>query len=104
MSDIPRSERPAMIRERLCHALDVRHIDVRDDSHLHAGHAGAKAGGGHYHVQVISDDFTGQARLQRHRLVYDAMGDAIRDDCIHALSIEALTPAEAEPPKPTASE
>jgi len=77
----------------------VLHVEVRDDSHLHAGHAGARAGGGHYHVQVISDDFAGRGRLQRHRLIYDAMGDAIRDDCIHALSIEALTPAEAERPQ-----
>ena len=85
-----------MIHERLCQALNIARVDVRDDSHLHAGHAGARAGGGHYHVHVISDDFRGRGRLQRHRLVYEAVGDAIRDDCIHALSIEALTPAEAD--------
>lgn len=99
MSDIPKSDRPAMIRERLRDALVIQRVEVRDDSHMHAGHAGARAGGGHYQVHVVSEDFAGRGRLQRHRLVYDAIGEAMRDDCIHALSIEALTPAEADSPE-----
>ncbi|MEX0373357.1 BolA family protein [Spiribacter roseus] len=95
MSDVPRSERPAMIRSRLEHSLSIDSLEVQDDSHRHAGHAGAQAGGGHYSLRIVSDDFAGRRRLQRHRLVYNAMGDAMRNDCIHALSIEALTPAEA---------
>ncbi len=87
-------DRPAMIRERIEQALHVEALSVRDDSHLHAGHAGARAGGGHFHVQVVSDDFKGLSQIARHRLIYDAMGDAMRNDCIHALSIQALTPEE----------
>lgn len=95
MSDIPKSQRPAMIRERLEHALQVEALEVIDDSHLHAGHAGAQAGGGHYRVRIVSPEFAGENRIARHRRVYAALGDAMRNDCIHALSIEALTPDEA---------
>jgi len=95
-ADIPKSERPAMIRARLEQNLPVQRLEVRDDSHRHAGHAGAKAGGGHYHVRVVSEAFNEQSVLQRHRMIYDALGDAMRNDCIHALSIEALTP-DADP-------
>ena len=104
MTDIPRSERPAMIRERLHRALSIESLEVEDDSHRHAGHTGARAGGGHYNLRIVSDDFAGQRRLQRHRQVYDAMGDAMRNDCIHALSIEALTPSEAQSQPPKQSE
>ncbi|MFV8835237.1 BolA family transcriptional regulator [Aquisalimonas sp.] len=89
-------ERVAMIRQRLEAALPVRHIEIEDESHLHAGHAGAKDGGGHFRVLVVSDAFHGEPRIKRHRLVYDAMGDAMRRDTIHALSIRALTPDEHE--------
>lgn len=94
MTDEPANDRPAMIRERLARGLQVVSITVRDDSHLHRGHAGAQAGGGHFHVRVVSPDFIPHGRVARHRLVYEAMGDAMRNDCIHALSIEALTPDE----------
>jgi len=104
MSAIPRSERPALIRSRLEQHLRVDSLEVHDDSHRHVGHAGARAGGGHYSLRIVSDDFAGRRRLQRHRLVYNAMGDAMRDDCIHALSIVALTPAEAHPQPPESSE
>lgn len=85
-----------MIRERLQAALPVEHLEVADESHLHAGHPGAREGGGHFRVLVVSEAFSGRAPLQRHRLVYDAMGDAMRRDTIHALSIRALTPQEHE--------
>lgn len=86
--------RVAMIERRLREALQVETVTVRDDSRLHAGHAGAKDGGGHYRVTVVSPDFTGRTTLQRHRMVYEAMGEAMRVDTIHALSIQALTPQE----------
>ncbi len=89
-------ERVAMIRERLQQALPVEHLDIEDESHLHVGHAGAKDGGGHFRVLVVSDAFAGLPPLKRHRLVYDAMGDAMRRDTIHALSIRAMTPVEHE--------
>lgn len=85
-----------MIRERLQAALPVEHLEVADESHLHAGHPGAREGGGHFRVLVVSEAFSGRPPLQRHRLVYDAMGDAMRRDTIHALSIRALTPQEHE--------
>ncbi|SRR5690606_13301939 len=90
------SSRTDMIRERICAALDVHAFEIIDDSHLHIGHAGARAGGGHYRVRVVSPDFAGKRLLERHRMVYRALGDAMRNDVIHALNIQALTPAEAD--------
>ena len=82
------------IRTRLQQALSTQDIHIRDDSHLHAGHAGAAAGGGHFSVTVVAEDFRGLTPLQRHRLVYQAVGDMMPDQ-IHALSIQARTPDEA---------
>ena len=69
-------------------------LDVIDESHLHAGHAGARDGRGHFRVRVVSDKFAGLKPLQRHRLVYDAIGDLMASD-IHALAISALTAEES---------
>ena len=83
-----------MIRQRLQTALAPTHLEVHDDSHKHRGHEGAKAGGGHYRVVIVSDRFAGLNRIQRHRMVYDAIGEAMRADVVHALRIQALTPDE----------
>lgn len=88
------AERVALIEERLRLALPVTTVVVNDESHLHRGHAGARDGGGHFRVLVVSEAFAGKARIQRHRLVYEAMGDAMRRDTIHALAIDARTPEE----------
>ena len=88
------SERVAQIEQRLRAALAPQHLKVEDESAQHAGHAGAREGGGHYDVTIVSAQFAGKSLLQRHRLVYDALGEAMRKD-IHALSIHALTPDEA---------
>ncbi len=88
--------RSELIRQRLEESLSVVDLDLEDQSHLHAGHAGAKAGGGHFRLRVISPDFEGLARIARHRLIYRAIGDAMRADTIHALSIEAFTPSERQ--------
>lgn len=69
-------------------------IEIEDESALHAGHEGAKSGGGHFRLRIISEKFIGLAPLARHRLVYDALGEMMQRD-IHALSIQALTPDEA---------
>jgi BolA protein len=82
-----------MIRERLSAALDPVSLEIRDDSHLHAGHAGAKSGGGHFTVSIVSDKFAGQTAVDRHRMVYAALSPAMQSE-IHALSISALTPDE----------
>ncbi|MEC8960595.1 MAG: BolA family protein [Pseudomonadota bacterium] len=86
-------KRAAMVRERLYQDLGAEFVEVDDQTHLHAGHSGAAAGGSHFEVVVISKAFEGLATLARHRLVYQAVGDAMTQD-IHALSIKAYTPGE----------
>ncbi|MBS6361992.1 BolA family protein [Burkholderia sp.] len=85
-------ERIALIETRLRQALSPASLAVRDDSALHAGHAGAAAGG-HYTVTIVSAAFAGKPRVARHRLVYDALADAMQRG-IHALAIVAYTPEE----------
>ncbi len=92
-------DRTALIEQRLRAALAPRNLEVADESAQHAGHAGAKGGGGHYAVLVVSPKFTGKSLVERHRMIYDALGDAMRRE-IHALSIKALTPEELQPSKP----
>jgi BolA protein len=88
------SDRLDRLIQRLQAGLDPEHLDVIDDSHRHAGHAGAADGRGHFTVLVVSQRFAGLGTLKRHRLVYEAVGDMMLTD-IHALSIQALAPGEA---------
>ena len=81
------------IRERLA-VLAPRSIEIVDDSALHAGHAGARSGGGHFRLTIVSEQFLGKNTVARHRLVYDALGEMMRHQ-IHALAIRALTAGEA---------
>lgn len=80
------------IRVRLA-ALEPSVVEVRDDSHRHAGHAGAAGGGGHYHLLIVSPRFVAQSRLARQRAVLAELGDLMQGP-IHALSMSALTPDE----------
>jgi BolA protein len=80
------------MREKLA-ALAPLRLEVADDSAKHAGHAGAKGGGGHYRMTIVSARFAGCGTMQRHRLIYEALGPMMRGE-IHALSIKALTPEE----------
>jgi len=89
------TERVGRIREALEAAFAPRRLEVRDDSHRHAGHAGARDGRGHFHVEIVSEAFGGMAPLARHRAVYSALGSMMQTD-IHALSIVARTPGESE--------
>ncbi len=73
--------------------LDPQHLEILDKSALHAGHAGAKSGGGHFQLTLMSPAFSGQSGVARHRLVYQALGDLMGGK-IHALSITALAPEE----------
>jgi BolA protein len=82
----------AQIDAALRHALTPAELAVRDDSHLHAGHAGALEGR-HFSVRIVSERFSGLSRVARHRLVYDSLHDLIPRG-IHALAIEARTPGE----------
>lgn len=86
-------ERVELIRERLLDALEPELLEIEDESHLHAGHAGARDGRGHFRVMIVSEAFTGTSRLGRHRLVYDALGNLMETD-VHALAIQALAPGE----------
>ena len=81
------------LTDRLRTAFDPDLLEVVDDSHRHAGHAGAADGRGHFTVLVVSKRFAGLNTLRRHRLVYEAAGDMMATD-IHALSIQALAPGE----------
>lgn len=83
-----------ILETALRNAIDVASLQIKDQSHLHAGHAGAQGGMGHFAVQIVSDQFDGMNRIQRHQLVYKAMGDLMTTD-VHALSIRAETQAEA---------
>lgn len=85
--------RVALIEQRLRGALAVEDVQIIDDSAAHAGHAGAREGGGHFNVLIVSPAFAGLPLIKRHRLVYQAVDDLMKKE-IHALSIQALTPDE----------
>ncbi|MBO6766023.1 BolA family transcriptional regulator [Maricaulis sp.] len=82
------------IQARLEAALSPQQLDVRDDSHLHAGHAGARPGGeSHFTVEIVADAFAGRSRVERHRLVNEALSHELAGQ-IHALVIRARAPGE----------
>ncbi len=85
------ADRVAMIRARLEQAFAPNELDIIDDSHRHAGHAGAKDGRGHFRVRIVSPRFAGTKTLERHRMVYAALGSLMQTD-IHALSVDANSP------------
>ena len=82
----------AQMRERLA-ALSPTNLHIEDESHLHAGHAGARSGGGHYRLDIVAAAFAGKNTVARHRLIYGALGDMMRG-AIHALSINAQAPQD----------
>lgn len=86
------SDRITMIRERLEASFHPVQLEIVDESHKHAGHAGAR-GGGHFVVHIVAEQFAGKSPIQRHRMVYDAMGDLMQSE-VHALSIKAEVPNE----------
>ena len=69
--------------------LDIHHIEIIDDSAKHTGHK-QNSGGVHYNAFIISNSFSGKSLIQRHRMVYDALGDMMKND-IHAFSMKTLT-------------
>jgi len=80
------------IRERLA-ALSPLRLEIEDDSAKHAGHASA-GGGGHFRLTIVADAFAGKSLIQRHRMVYDALDELLKQNEIHALSIKAYTAQE----------
>jgi BolA family transcriptional regulator, general stress-responsive regulator len=93
MSESRGPARVARIEAALREGLAPEQLSIEDESHKHRGHAGAADGRGHFRVRIVSRAFEGVSRVQRHRLLYDVLGEQMRTD-IHALAIEALTPDE----------
>ncbi len=87
----PQSDREQRLRTRLQTSFAPSQLLIEDESHLHAGHAGAADGHGHFRVRIVAEAFRGVPTVARHRLVYAAVGDLMQTD-IHALAIEALSP------------
>lgn len=82
-----------LIESKLTLELRPAHLAIVDESHLHAGHAGAKGGGGHFRVTIVSQNFEGLTAPQRHRLVYRVLATEM-NGVIHALALTTFTPAE----------
>ncbi len=89
------ADRVAQIRSRLEAELQPEELDVVDDSHRHAGHAGARDGRGHFQVRILSRRFAGKRTVERHRMVYAALGSLMQTD-IHALGLVALSPDDSK--------
>jgi BolA protein len=87
----PAAGRAQRLRARLQERFDPAELTVEDESHLHAGHAGAQGGQSHFRVRIVSEAFRGISAVARHRLIYAAVDDLLKSD-IHALAIEALVP------------
>ncbi|WP_158816197.1 BolA family transcriptional regulator [Methylocapsa sp. S129] len=84
----------ARIKEKLEAGLEPIRLEVADESHLHAGHSGARAGGEtHYRIKVASARFSGKGRVERHRMVYALLADEIAGG-VHALALQTLAPSE----------
>ena len=81
-----------LIKQKLA-ALNPEKIEILDESAKHEGHEGAKNGGGHFLLTIVSCDFSEKSTMTRHRMIYAALGEMMKKD-IHALSIKAYTPEE----------
>jgi len=88
---VNRATREERLRRRLTEQFAPLQLAIEDESHLHAGHAGAAGGQSHFRVRIVSEAFRGIPAVARHRLVYAALADMLQTD-IHALAIEALPP------------
>ena len=86
-------ERIVRIEGLLRQAFNIHSLEIEDQSHLHAGHAGAKDGKGHFQVMIVADEFAGLSPIKRHQRVYAAVGDMMNTD-IHALIIDARPPGD----------
>lgn len=86
-------QRLSTIRRKIEASLQPEELSVEDEGHLHIGHEGAKDGRGHFRVMVVARAFDGLSMIQRHRAIYDALGELMTTD-IHALSIDAYSSDE----------
>ena len=90
--NLSRATREERLRDKLVARFAPIQLVIEDESHLHAGHAGAAGGLSHYRVRIVAEAFRGLPAVARHRLVYAAVDDMLKSD-IHALVIEALPPS-----------
>ena len=86
-------DRRTRIEEKLARELETTHLEVLDESHLHAGHAGARSGGGHFRATIVSSRFEGLSKLEAQRLVYGVLSEEMVQE-IHALSMTTFTPGQ----------
>jgi BolA protein len=86
-------DRRSHLEARIRAELAASYVEVVDDSHRHAGHAGAASGGGHFRATIVSDRFAGLSRVVRQRLVYQVLAAEMKSE-IHALALRTFTPAE----------
>lgn len=86
------SSRSEAVKVRLMQALTPSYLNIVDDSAAHAGHGGAD-GGGHFHAVIVADAFAGKSLVQRHQMVYRALGDMLKSE-IHAFSMKVYSPDE----------
>ena len=86
-------KRIVLFEEDLQKAFELKHLVIEDESHLHAGHAGAATGGGHFKVTIVAPEFAGLNMVARHRAIYKALNRHFPQE-IHALTILAHTPDE----------
>jgi len=87
------TDRKDRIQGLLVTAFSPEELLVKDQSHLHAGHSGARDGKGHFEVQIVAEAFEGITRIRRHRMVFEVLDDLMQTD-IHALSVHAFAPGE----------
>ena len=87
-------QRIAAFDEDLRKAFQIQALKIEDESHLHAGHAGAASGGGHFKLTIVAPEFEGMTKVARHRAIYAALNSHF-PDAIHALTILAYTPSES---------
>lgn len=94
------AQRVELIRGRLQEAFEPEELEIVDDSRRHAGHAGARDGRGHFNVRILSRRFAGKKTVERHRMVYAALGTLMQTD-IHALGLVVLSPEDSQDSKTT---
>ncbi len=86
-------KRIILFKQELAKVFDIQHLEIEDESHLHAGHAGAASGGGHFKLTIVAPQFVGLSLVARHRAIYAALNRHIPQE-IHALTISAFSPDE----------
>jgi BolA family transcriptional regulator, general stress-responsive regulator len=86
-------DRAGKIRACLLAQFNPIELEIEDESHRHAGHAGAAGGMGHFRIRIVSEAFGGLSAVARHRKIYGALGDLLKTD-VHALAIDARAPGE----------